>query len=130
MNLLKKVFSKVDIESSSDFIVTLYAVAKKSNTNLMRKIDPIYRWEYTNWHDGWESNVNYIGKKMDDLDQSDYDEIHKSYSDILEFFLTNNTMDQLFTMDEFDHIGWKIYKELSEKRILCVKMSNIERMKC
>jgi hypothetical protein len=130
MNLLKEVFSKAVVESSSDFIVTLYEVAKRTNHEMLLKIDPIYRWEFMNWHDGWESNVNFIGQKMKSLDQEDYAEIHRSYTDILEYFLNNSTLDQIFKMDTRDHIGWKIYKELSEKRILCAKMAIIERLSC
>lgn len=117
--ITKSVFSEVDIESSSDLIVTLYELSRKIDHELFLLIDPIYRWEYQNWHDMWEANVNFIGKKLPDLDEEDYNEILLSYDQVLAYFLHDNTMNKMFKMDDNDDVGWKIYKELTAKRELC-----------
>lgn len=127
--LIESVFKESNIESSSDFIVTLYKIVEKIDSEIFLKIDPIYRWEYSNWHDLWEANVNFIGKKLDDLDQFDYDEIELSYVTVLDFLLMHDVMNKMYRLDNKDHIGWKIFKEIDEKRVLVRKMSNIAKMK-
>jgi len=117
----KAIFKKADIESSSDFIVAAHHLCKEFDYGMMLRIDPVYRWEYANWHDSWESNVNFISSKLPDLDPDDYNDVYDSYTDILKYFLEDSTVSTIYKMDENDHIGWKIFKELNEKRNLCFK---------
>ena len=121
-NIIRDVLKEAVIESSSDFIVSVYQIAAKIDNELMLQIDPVYRWEYANWHDDWEPNVSFITRKLYNLDKRDYAEVGQSYDDILKFFLENPEVSKIYKLDEEDHIGWKIYKELAEKRDYCKKM--------
>ena len=125
----KSVLLESEIESSSDFIVAAYTICSRVDREMMLKIDPVYRWEYNNWHDLWESNVNFITRKLNKLDTQDYVEVGQAYTDILKYFLENEVISKIYKMDTQDHIGWKIYKELTEKRNFCIKMFNIESTK-
>jgi hypothetical protein len=82
----------------------------------MLQVDPIYLWENGNWHFGWESNCAHIHRKLDDLDDSDYEEVLSSYEFVLQEFLNSPPMNSMYKLDDKDIIGWGIYKELCEKR--------------
>lgn len=127
--LVKTVLTEASIESSSDFIVTLYELCKIIDKDMVRKIDPIYHWEYKNWHNDWQKNVNFISNRMVDLSSSDYDEIYGAYTDILTYFLENRVVTKIYDLSTEDDIGWKIFKELSEKRVETKRMCNIMLMK-
>ncbi len=121
----KATFKEADIESSSDFIVTLWAYSKVMDQDLFLQVDPIYRMEYANWHDTWDRNVSFIEKKMQNLDVSDYMEIYQAYTDVMNFFFENLVISNMYKMDDKDHLGWKIFHELSEKRAISLKLLNI-----
>lgn len=115
--VIQEVFKEAMVENSSDLISTFYQICKKLGlTEKMLKIDPIYQWEYSNWHSGWEANCAYIHRKLDLLDDSDYQEVLESYEFILNEFLTEPPFNYMYKLDDKDIIGWGIYKELSEKR--------------
>lgn len=127
--VMKEVLKSTSIASSSDLIVSLYQICVKLDDERALVIDPIYRWEYNNYHDGWESNVNFIGAKLVDLDELDYIEVETSYSGIIELFLNNEILSKIYRLDENDVLGWKILKELREKRELVKKHAIIARYK-
>lgn len=127
--LTKTIFTEALIESSSDFIVVLYDLCEMTDPKLRLYVDPIYKWEYANWHNNWSDNVNFIYKKMVDLSPFDYDEIYESYTKIIEFFVTDESVSKIFDLSVIDHVGWKIFKELEEKRISAKKLKNILLMK-
>lgn len=117
--VIKAVFQGATVESSSDFIVLLWKLSKyipelKENTML-------YQWEYDNCFDSWEANVNFISYKMKNTDPRYYSGIYHSYVDILKLFLDNRDISPMYTLGVDDIIGWRIFKELQEKRWLCYK---------
>lgn len=117
------------IESSSDFIVVTWEYAKKMNQELFEKFDPIYFWEYKNWHDNSRDNIKFIDLKLQNLDLNDYIEVVKAYSDVIEYLLENENMIKLYPMKNNDIIGKKIIDELSEKHDLSKKYLNIMKYK-
>lgn len=127
--LTKTIFSEAMVETSSDFIIVLYDLCEMTNLKLLLDIDPIYKWEYDNWHLSWVDNVNFINKKMADLSPSDYDEIYHSYTKILEYFLSDDAVASLYQMGDEDQLGWQIYKELEEKRQSTMRLKNISKLK-
>lgn len=127
--LTKTIFTEALIESSSDFIVVLYDLCEMTDQKLRLYVDPIYKWEYDNWHNNWSDNVNFVYKKMVDLSPFDYDEIYESYTKIIEFFVTDESVSKIYDLSVTDHMGWKIFKELEEKRISAKKLKNIVLMK-
>ena len=124
--IIHAVYTEALIESSSDFIVVTWEYAKKLNEELFLKFDPIYRWEYTNWHDNSVNNINFIDNKLKDLDLEDYSEVITAYTNVLDYFLENENMTKLYPLNSVDHIGKKIWKELAEKRELVRKYYSIE----
>lgn len=121
----KSLFREAFVETSSDFIVTAYKLSREIKTDLWEKIDPIYRWEYSNWHSDYTNNTKFIERKMNNLDVSDYVEIGQAYTDVLDYFLTEYPITSIFKMDGNDVVGWQIYKELTHKRNYSTKMFNI-----
>lgn len=120
-SVARTVYLEAAIESSSDFIVTAYEMFKRTNKDMMITIDPVYKWEYANWHDSWESNVNFISKRLQNLDPEDYNDVYDCYTNILKYFVDDDIVSKIYKMDDKDKIGWKIFKELNEKRALCLK---------
>lgn len=120
MNLtqvIQEVVKEGVVENSSDLIVTLYQTYKRLGlTEKMLKLDPIYRWEYSNWHSDWESNCAFIHKKLNLLDDADYQEVLECYEYILDDFLNSPPFNYMYKLDDKDIVGWGIFKELSEKR--------------
>lgn len=124
--IIKAVYNEALIESSSDFIVVTWEYAKKLNNELFLKFDPVYRWEYKNWHDNSNNNINFIDNKLKDLDLDDYSEVITAYTNILDYFLENDDMTKIYPLNSVDNIGKKIWKELAEKRELARKYYSIE----
>lgn len=120
--VLKEVIENALIQSSSDLIVALYQTFLRIDCENTFNLDPIVRWEFSNYHDEWTLNISYIQKKLENLDEQDYDEIHAAYTFATDFLLTNPVMCSIFKIDDKDVIGWKILKELREKRDLVDKM--------
>jgi hypothetical protein len=114
--LTKAVFKSAEIDTSSDFIVTLWELSKRTDDGMFERVDPIYGWEYSNWRELWYENVHHIEKKMQNLDVLDYIEIERAYTDVIEYLLETPALSRIFPIDDKDHVGWKIFKELSEKR--------------
>lgn len=124
--ITKSVLKNSNIKSSSDFIVTLYEICKRLNTDMMVKIDPIYNMEYGNWAYSSFNNITHASKRFDTLEYADLVDTKDAYTAILEYFLEDPTIGKLYNMEETDVLGWKIYKELSEKREYCTKLMNGE----
>lgn len=120
--VIQAVMNEQSIETSSDWIVVLWAVGAKVDSNLTEMIRPIYQWEYDNWHDSWESNVRFIERKMKDLTDVEYDKVEKAYTSLIDYMITDPIMTSIYKLDRSDPIGWKIFKELSEKRRECKKL--------
>lgn len=115
--VIKEVLKGAFVDNSSGLIVALYQTYKKlSLDDEMLKVDPIYHWEASNWHSGWEANCAYIHNKLQHLDDSDYQEVLESYDFVLNEFLNSPPMNSMYKLDDKDIIGWEIFKELSEKR--------------
>jgi hypothetical protein len=51
--------------------------------------------------------------------------VKKAYEDLLSYYLNDELMNVLFPMDKKDHVGWKIYKEIDEKRLAAIKIQKL-----
>lgn len=127
--IIRKVIKSSNIESSSDFIVALSEIGNKQQNFLKAILDPIISFEYTNWHDSWESNVNHVFKNIKDSEEDSIKMIESSYEKLLTYFLNDGTITSMYPMDKKDHLGWKLYKEIDEKRLLCKKLLALKSMK-
>lgn len=112
---LNKIIREAIIESSSDLVVALYQAFQKTNDDRLLTIDPIYRWEYMNPFDSTDKNIEFISKKLINLDDSDYEEVFNSYNSVLKCMFEMGVLNKMFPMDENDPVGWKIFKELQTK---------------
>lgn len=119
---LMEVLRKTRIESSSDFIVALYAVAKIYSHKTESIIEPIHYLEYNNCHVTSGMNLVYFEEKTSDFDLQDYQDMVVTYSAIVDFFLNSNPVSLVFKMDNNDHLGAKIWKELDSKLVYLRKM--------
>lgn len=114
--VMRAVLENTGVESSSDFVVALYQIFRRTDPEMTLLIDPIYRWEYMNFHDDWGLNIKFIEDKLDNLDDGDYTEVDESYKFVLTMLLEHPILSSVYKLDEKDPIGWKIYRELQEKR--------------
>ena len=113
---IKSMFHRQNIENSSDFVVALWQFHNLSN-EVANPIDEILRWETANPFDNdWGRNVLHIDQHLHGLDLVDYDLINAAYMACIEFLLNDNTLNKVYPMDENDLTGWRVYKELTEKR--------------
>jgi hypothetical protein len=114
--LVNEKVEQLGCESSSDLVVLLYKTYKElGDQESLLKIDPIYRWEYTNKHDDWTFNLRHISSKLEKLDYADYVEIESAYTFVLDRLLTVKSLATLYPMHDKDSIGWTIFKELRMK---------------
>jgi hypothetical protein len=114
--LIETKLEQLGCESSSDLVVLLYKTYRElgMQENLL-KIDPIYRWEYTNPNNDWTYNLRHISSRLVDLDCEDYDEIEEAYKFVIDRLLAVRSLTIKFPMHEKDAIGWTIFKELRMK---------------
>lgn len=114
--LIETKLEQLGCESSSDLVVVLYKTYKElDDQESLLKIDPIYRWEYTNLHDDWTYNLRHITRKLEKLDYDDYVEVIDAYTFVLDRLISVRSLAQKFPMHDKDAIGWSIYKELRMK---------------
>ena len=114
--VIEKKIEQLGCDSSSDLVVALYKTYKElGDQESLLKIDPIYRWEFTNSHNEWTYNLRHIARKLENLDCTDYDEVEEAYKFVLDRLLTVRSLTQKFPMHDKDAIGWTIFKELRMK---------------
>lgn len=114
--LVKEKVEALGCDSSSDLVVILHKTyTELQDADSLLKVDPIYRWEYTNLHDDWTYNVRHIARKLENLDLSDYIEIENAYMFVLDRLIVLPSLSAKFPMHEKDAIGWTIFKELKMK---------------
>lgn len=114
--VIEKNVDQLGCESSSDLVVLLYkAYQELGDQESLLKIDPIYRWEYTNQHNDWTYNLRHISRKLENLDFDDYVEVEEAYKFVLDRLLGVKSLSQKFPMHDKDAIGWSIFKEIRMK---------------
>lgn len=113
--ITKSVLREIVIESSSDLIVALYEIFKRTGEYPIESIDPIRGMEILNWCLG-DDNVTYSAKFLDSLDYGDLVDANAAYMFVMGIFLEDDTVSKMFKLDDKDIIGWEIYKQLNAKR--------------
>lgn len=117
----KAVLKEVSIESSSDFIMVAYEIHAAFYPGIAKRIEPILSVEADNYHDDWVSNTVYSENGLHGISGSEYYDAMTAYRIVLDYFLNDDIVSKRFNMDEADHLGWQIYKELDTKYVWCKK---------
>lgn len=117
--IIKTVLKTAEIESSSDFVCAAYQINSKICSKFAQRIEPILEIEIDNCHDDWVSNVCFSEGLLAGSSASRYTVMADAYRAALDFLLLHEYVAAVFPMDERDHIGWKIYKELDTKYKHC-----------
>lgn len=121
--ITRSVISQAKIKSSSDFVMVAYELNSLFYPKLAKRIEPILDVEYSNYHTDWAANSCYSQDMLRGLNSADYYSAMIAYRCILDFFLNDDNVAKTFNMDETDHIGWKIYRELDSKYSFCNRMN-------
>ena len=123
--VIRKVIENSEMESSSDLICALAAIGNQTKNFLKHITDPLIPIEFPNWRDDWSGNIMHSYKHMNLLDDVSLVIVKKAYEDLLSYYLNDELMNVLFPMDKKDHVGWKIYKEIDEKRLAAIKIQKL-----
>lgn len=124
-SITKEVIDSAVIESSSDFIMVAYELHKRFFDGISEKMECVLTVEGTNYHDTWAANCVYTEDNLKGLDGKDMYDCMIAYRTYLDYFLNDETVSTKFYMDEDDHTGWQIYKELDTKYNWCRKQLEI-----
>lgn len=119
--ITKRVLQESSIESSSDFVMVAYELYSKFYPEMAKRIKPIIAIETENFHDEWAANVVFSETALYDKSEQDMYDSMIAYRVILDFYLNDDIVSKRFNMDEADHLGWQIYKELDTKYNWCRK---------
>lgn len=121
-SVTKEVLSKVNIQSSSDFITVAYALHQKFYSGIAKRIEPILKIEKDNHFDRWESNCVCSERKICDVnDTNSMYHLMIGYRIVLDYFLNDDVISRRFNLDLEDKLGWQIFKELDTKYSYCRK---------
>jgi len=123
--ITKEVINSAVIESSSDFIMVAYELHKRFYQGISEKMKCILPIETSNYHDEWASNCVFTEQRLDSLNSSEIYHSMIAYRTYLDYFLNDETISKKYFMDEDDHIGWQIYKELDTKYNWCRKRLSV-----
>ena len=118
-SVTKAVLKEASIESSSDFIMVAYELYAAFFPEMAKRIEPILSVEADNFHDEWASNVVFSEDGLYGISGSDMYDSMIAYRIVLDYFLNDDIVSKRFNMDEEDHLGWQIYKELDSKYVWC-----------
>lgn len=119
--ITKAVLKAASIESSSDFIVITHELYSQFYPELAKRVEPVLKIETDNYHDDWAANVVYSESKLFGINSEDMYSSMIAYRVVLDYFLNDDIVSKRFIMDESDHLGWQIYKELDSKYLWCKK---------
>ncbi len=117
----KAVMKEASISSSSDFIMVAYELLAKYYPGLAERTEPILVIESDNHHTEWASNSVYSEYFLANLNAENTYHSMIAYRILLDYFLNDEMVAVRFNMDEGDHLGWQIYKELDTKYNFCRK---------
>ncbi len=120
-SITKEVINNSLIDSSSDFIMVAYELHKKFYEGLSEKMECILMIEGENHHNTWAANCVFVEDNLVSLDHKDIYDCMIAYRMYLDYFLNDEVISAKYFLDEEDHIGWKIYKELDTKYNWCRK---------
>ena len=113
--ITKSVVSLATIQTSSDLIFVMNEVFKRTLEYPLDTLKPIIEFESENWRVGYQ-NVAVAEKHIDKMCYSDCIDAAIAYKLVTTIFLENESYSKQFKLDERDHEGWAIYKELNQKR--------------
>lgn len=119
--ITKRVLQESSIKSSSDFVMVAYELYSKFYPEMAKRIKPIVAIETENFHDEWAANVVFSETALYGKSEQDMYDSMIAYRVILDFYLNDDIVSKRFNMDEADHLGWQIYKELGTKYNWCRK---------
>jgi len=123
--ITKEVINNAVIESSSDFIMVAYELHKRFYEGISEKMECVLPIESSNYHDNWAANCVYVEYHLDGLTSDEMYHCMIAYRTYLDYFLNDETISKKYFMDEDDHIGWQIYKELDTKYNWCRKQLSV-----
>ena len=124
-SITKEVIDNSIIENSSDFIMVAYELHKRFYEGISEKMECVLTVESTNYYDTWAANCVHTEENLKGLNPKEMYDCMIAYRTYLDYFLNDETISTKFYMDEDDHIGWQIYKELDTKYNWCRKQLSV-----
>ena len=125
--VIREVLKNTMIENSSDFIAAAYSLNYAFCEPVAKRMEPILFMETSISHDGdWAANAVEAQALMSGNTLAEYKQCQDAYRTVLDFLLLDDTVGKVFRMDDTDHIGWRIWRELDAKYKWAKKMIEIK----
>lgn len=123
--IIRSVFEASRIETSSDFIVTVYEVCKRTDPIFCNKISIVFGLEYNNFEYSSDKNVQYVTDLLKKYKELDYNKLIIAYESLIDYLTKESSITSIFPLNEFDYFGHKIFNELFLKLEYCInKLEN------
>lgn len=126
--IIRYIFKKVEVESSSDFIEILYEIYKRVDEEKIVNLSPIREIEENNWRIGI-SNVEYIKSRLRSMVYADLVDAEIAYKYVINELFHNEAISKIYELDEEDRVGWIIFNELREKKEYTKRLMLIDQTK-
>ena len=114
---IKFLLGYTSIKDSADFTLFAKMVYTKTFGELSSILDPVWNIESGNKSSGWIENVVNSEREINKLSRDEVAlySVYRGYSELMHFLLNDQDVGEVFSMEETDTMGWRIYKELDKK---------------
>ena len=119
IRITKAAIKEANVKSSSDFVVLTHNLYDLFYPGYAKLIEPILSIETLNDKNDWWVENSIASEEFIALaeDANTVYDIKTAYRVVLDFLLEDESCSTIFNMDEEDHLGWKIFKELDTKYV-------------
>lgn len=125
--VIKEVLKSAMIENSSDFIAAAYSLNSVFCEPVAKRMEPVLCIEAAIDPAGdWAANAVEAQSMMSGQTIAEYQQCQDAYRTALDFLLLDDTVGKVFRMDDTDHTGWRIWRELDAKYKWAKKMIEIK----
>ena len=124
--ITKEVLKSAIIEDSSDFVRVAHDINAVTYPQVAERISDILCIEEANDGKDWAENACNAQVMMNGMTLAEAKTTRDSYKTVLDFFLLDKTSSAIYRMDETDHTGWRIWRELDAKYLYAKKL--VERL--
>lgn len=126
--IIKAVFNSALVESSSDLIDVLYETFLRIHPENIENLHPIHEFESANWRIG-AANITHTMRQLDKMEYADLVDAKDAYLFIIELIIENETLTNIYKLDDEDVIGKQLMKELGEKLEYCQRLMGLAMIK-
>lgn len=120
--ITKTVLKSAIIEDSSDFIRVAHDINAVTYPGQAAKMEDILVIEEANDGKDWAENACNSQVMMNGMTLAEAKTTRDAYKTVLDFFLNDKASSAIYLMNETDHTGWRIWRELDAKYVYAKKL--------